>query len=43
VGLATLKIEVASGSGGTAFGLVDVDAKVAESLIEALSERARIV
>ena len=43
VGLATLKIEVASGSGGTAFRLVDVDAKVAEGLIEALSERARIV
>jgi putative membrane protein len=40
VGLATLKIEVASGSGGKAFRLVDVDAKVAEGLIEALSERA---
>ncbi len=43
VGLATLKIEVASGSGGTVFRLVDVDAKVAEGLVEALSERARIV
>jgi len=40
LGLATLKIEVASGSGGTAFRLVDVDAKVAQGLIEALSERA---
>ncbi len=40
VGLATLKIEVASGSGGTAFRLVDVDAKVAEGLVEALSDPA---
>jgi putative membrane protein len=42
VGLATLKIEVASGSNGTAFRLVDTEAKVAEGLVEALSERARI-
>jgi uncharacterized membrane protein YdbT with pleckstrin-like domain len=40
VGLATLKVEVASGSGGAAFRLADVDAEVAESLVEALSERA---
>ncbi len=38
--LATLKIEVASGSGGAAFRLADADAEVAESLIEGLSERA---
>jgi putative membrane protein len=42
LGLATLKIEVASGSGGTAFRLVDADVKVAKSLVEALSEKARI-
>ena len=40
VGLATLKIEVASGSGGAAFRLADVEAETAGSLIEALSERA---
>ncbi|MCA1716426.1 MAG: PH domain-containing protein, partial [Actinobacteria bacterium] len=40
VGLATLKVEVASGSGGAAFWLADVDAEVAEGLVEALSERA---
>jgi putative membrane protein len=39
VGLATLKIEVASGSGGTAFRLVDTEVEVAEDLVEALSER----
>jgi putative membrane protein len=43
LGLATLKVEVASGSGGTAFRLADVDAEVAEGLVEALSERARTV
>jgi putative membrane protein len=37
--LATLKVEVASGSGGAAFHLADVEAEAAESLIEALSER----
>ena len=40
LGLATLKVEVASGSGGTAFRLPDMDAEVAEGLVEALSERA---
>jgi putative membrane protein len=40
LGLATLKVEVASGSGGTAFRLADMDAEVAEGLVEALSERA---
>ncbi len=40
VGLATLKVEVASGSGGAAFRLTDADAEVAKGLIEALSERA---
>jgi putative membrane protein len=38
--LATLKVEVASGSGGVAFRLADVDTEVAEGLVEALSERA---
>jgi putative membrane protein len=37
--LATLEVEVASGSGGAAFHLADVEAETAESLIEALSER----
>jgi putative membrane protein len=41
LGLATLKVEVASGSGGTAFRLADVDAEVAKGLVEALSERPR--
>ena len=39
-GLATLEVEVASGSGGAAFRLADVEDETAESLIEALSERA---
>lgn len=38
--LATLEVQVASGSGGAAFHLADVEAETAESLIEALSERA---
>lgn len=38
--LATLKVEVASGSGGAAFRLADVEAEVAEGLIEAVSEKA---
>lgn len=37
--LATLKVEVASGSGGAAFSLADVETGVAGGLIEALSER----
>jgi putative membrane protein len=37
--LATLKVEVASGPGGAAFHLADLEAEAAESLIEALSER----
>jgi putative membrane protein len=37
--LATLKVEVASGPGGAAFHLADMEAEAAESLIEALSER----
>ncbi|MDX6382264.1 MAG: putative rane protein [Rubrobacteraceae bacterium] len=36
-GLATLKVEVASGSGGAAFRLVDMEAEDAEELVEALS------
>jgi putative membrane protein len=40
MGLATLKVEVASGSGGTAFRLVDTEVEVAEGLVETLSERA---
>ena len=42
VRLATLKIEVASGSRGAAFRLVDTEVKVAEGLVDDLSERARI-
>ncbi len=38
--LATLEVEVASGRGGAAFHLVDVEAETAGHLIEALSERA---
>jgi putative membrane protein len=41
--LATLKVEVASGSGGAAFRLADVEAEVAEELIGALPEHARAV
>src|SRR5918998_3670164 len=37
-GLATLEVEVASGSGGAAFRLADVEAEAAGGLIEALSE-----
>lgn len=39
LGLATLKVEVASGSGGAAFRLADMEARTAFGLIEALSER----
>ncbi len=39
LGLATLKVEVASGSGGTAFRLADVGAEAAEGVMEALSAR----
>ena len=38
--LATLEVEVASGSSGAAFRLVDVDEETAKGLVEALSERA---
>jgi putative membrane protein len=38
--LATLEVEVASGRGGAAFRLADVEAEMAWNLIEALSERA---
>ena len=38
-GLATLEVEVASGSGGAAFRLADVEAEAVGGLIEALSER----
>ena len=41
-GLATLEVEVASGSGGAAFRLADVEAEAAGGLIEALSERATL-
>jgi len=40
-GLATLAVEVASGSGGAAFRLADVEAEVAEGLIQALPQRPR--
>lgn len=38
--LATLKVEVASGSGGAAFRLADVEVESAERLVEALPEKA---
>lgn len=40
-GLATLKVEVASGSGGAAFRLADVEAEDAEGLTGELPERPR--
>ena len=39
LGLATLKVEVASGSGGTTFRLADMEARTVFGLVEALSER----
>jgi len=39
-GLATLTVEVASGSGGAAFRLVDMDLRAVEAAIEALAARA---
>ncbi len=38
--LATLKVEVASGSGGAAFGLVDMEAGAVEATMEILSAQA---
>lgn len=40
--LATLKVEVASGSGGVAFRLADVEAEVAEGLIWVLPEKTEL-
>ena len=37
--LATLRVEVASGSGGTAFRLSDMEAKTAFGLVEVFSQR----
>jgi uncharacterized membrane protein YdbT with pleckstrin-like domain len=39
--LATLKVEVASGSGGAAFRLTDVEAEDSEGLVGALPEHPR--